>query len=64
LADTVVLYGPYVQVTICVIVCSPVAAVKPTSAVLPPTVAGMLIGQEVVNVAFVTLSVMVMVSVV
>ena len=45
-------------------VCTPVPAVKPTSAVLPPTVAGMLIGQEVVNVALVTVSVMVMVSVV
>ena len=45
-------------------VCSPVPAVKPTRAVLPPTVAGMLIGQEVVNVALVTVSVMVIVSVV
>ncbi len=48
----------------CVVVCNPVLAVKPTRAVLPPTVAGMLIGQEVVNVALVTVSVIVMVSVV
>ena len=54
----------YVQVAICVMVCSPVPAVKPTSAVFPPTVPGMLIAKDVVNAAFVTVSVMVMVSVV
>jgi hypothetical protein len=57
-------YGPYVQEMICVMVCSPVPAVKPTSAVFPPTVPGMLIAKDVVNAAFVTVSVMVMVSVV
>ena len=54
----------YAHVMTCVVVCVPVPAVKPTRAVLPPTVAGMLIGHEVVKVALVTVSVMVMVSVV
>ena len=45
-------------------VCRPVPAVKPTRAVLAPTAAGILIDQEVVKVALVTVSVMVMVSVV
>ena len=41
----------YVQVKIsCVAVPPPVPPVKPRYAVLPPTVAGMLIGHEVVNV--------------
>src|ERR1700730_1773003 len=58
-------HGPYVQVmTSCVAVCPPVPAVKPTKAVVPPTVAGISIVQEVVNVALVTVSVMVIVSVV
>src|SRR5467141_3150189 len=58
-------YEPYVQVMIsCVAVCPPVPAVKPTSAVFPPTVAGILIPQAFVNVALVTVSVMVIVSVV
>ncbi|SRR5216684_7369961 len=55
----------YVQEMICcVAVCPPVPPVKPTKAVFPPTVAGILMVQEVVNVALVTVSVMVMVSVV
>src|SRR5258706_149459 len=58
-------YEPNVQVMISCLGVSPrVPAVKPTSAVFPPTVLGMLIAQEVVNVALVTVSVMVIVSVV
>jgi hypothetical protein len=64
LSQATQVYGPYVQEMICVMVCSPVPAVKPTSAVFPPTVPGMLIAKDVVNAAFVTVSVMVMVSVV
>jgi len=41
-----------------------VPAVKPTKALFPPTVPGTLIVQDVVNVALVTMSVMVIVSVV
>src|ERR1700724_344708 len=48
----------------CVAVSPPVPPVKPTKAVLPPTVAGILMVQEVVNVALGTGSVMVIVSVV
>ena len=56
----------YVQVRIsCVAVEVPVPAVKPTKAAFPPTVPGMLIGQEVVNVsAGTTVSLMVIVRVV
>ena len=56
----------YVQViTSWVAVKPPVPAVKPTNAVFPPTVAGMLIGHDVVKVSAGTaVSVMVMLSVV
>jgi len=58
-------YGPYVHVmTSCVAVCPPVPPVKPTKAVFAPTAPGMLTVNEVVNVAFVTVSVIVIVSVV
>lgn len=58
-------HGPYVQViTSCVAVCPPVPALKPRKAIFPPTIAGILMVQEVVNVALVTVSVIVIVSVV
>ena len=44
-------------------VCPPVPAVKPTKAVLAPTVAGMLMGQEVAKDALAVRSLMLMVSV-
>jgi hypothetical protein len=45
----------YVQLRIfCVAVYPPVPPVKPTYAVLPPTVAGMLIAVEAVKLAVVT----------
>src|SRR5580704_9781887 len=59
-------HGAKVQVRMfCVAVAPPVPAVNPTYAVLPPTVVGMLMGHEVVNVSDgVAVSVMVKVSVV
>lgn len=56
----------YVQLMIsCVAVLPPVAAVKPTNAVLAPTVVGISIGKEIEKVSAGTVaSVMVMVSVV
>src|SRR3981189_2555697 len=48
----------------CVAVCPPVPPVKPTNAVFPPSVAWLHATDGVVNVALVTVSVMVIVSVV
>src|SRR5689334_20718831 len=57
--------GVKVQVSIFWLeVCPPVPPVNPTYAVLPPTTCGMLTDQLFVNVALVTPSVMVIVSVV
>src|SRR5437588_5463798 len=56
-------YGPKVQLMICVVVWRPVEAVKPTRAVLAPTVAGMLMGQEVAKDALAVRSLMLRVSV-